>query len=133
MKKLITLTAMLFTCIYTFGQQPQKEREVQTEIVYDTIKEQGKLDKNGKRTGKWKYYYQNRQLKALGKYKQGKKEGKWKYYHDYGFLQNAGKYKNGEKTGKWKSYHENGQLRTISEYRNNTLNGKYRYYNEDGL
>ena len=79
--------------------------------------------RNGKKTGKFSFYYDNGQLKEEGYYSNNLQQRKWTYYFENGQLNGTGSYKDGDGTdlgdtgiprhgriGKWKFYHENGQL-----------------------
>lgn len=45
-----------------------------------------KFDKLGNRIGKWKSYWDEKQLQSKGKYKAGWQKGVWKYYNQEGYL-----------------------------------------------
>jgi antitoxin component YwqK of YwqJK toxin-antitoxin module len=45
-----------------------------------------KFDKQGNRVGKWKSYWDDQQIQAIGKYKAGWQKGVWKYYDQQGNL-----------------------------------------------
>ena len=55
-------------------------------------------------------YYENRQWKVMGNYKDGKREGLWEEYHDNGKLKETGNYKDGKQEGLWEYYQDNGVL-----------------------
>ena len=80
-----------------------------------------------KKTGEWKEYHENEQLKEIGKYENGEPTGELKEYHENGKLYKIGKWENSEKTGEWKYYHENGQLAEIGKwgkFEKKLVNGK---------
>jgi antitoxin component YwqK of YwqJK toxin-antitoxin module len=71
-------------------------------------------------------YYENGQLKSVGKYTRGDKIGEWKWYYENGQLKTIAKYGDvggpyNERIGEAKNYYENGQL---SRYYNHLSNGK---------
>ena len=87
-------------------------------------------------------YYENRQWKVMGNYKDGKREGLWEEYHDNGKLKETGNYKDGKRNGLWEGYNENGknlengQVSYVS-YKGNYKDGKredglWEYYSENG-
>jgi hypothetical protein len=45
-----------------------------------------KFDKQGNRIGKWKIYWNDKQIQSKGKYKKGWQKGVWKYYDQQGHL-----------------------------------------------
>lgn len=63
-----------------------------------------------------KQYYENGQLKEIGKYERQEgsewkeREGEWKKYHRNGQLQEIGNYHLNKKTGEWKYFDEKGKL-----------------------
>jgi antitoxin component YwqK of YwqJK toxin-antitoxin module len=54
-------------------------------------------------------------------FKDGLKDGKWKIWYENKQLAYEFHYKRGEKTGKWKSYDREGNLINIKDYENQTL------------
>ncbi len=85
---------------------------------------EGKLDSAEQRTGYWKEFYPEGNLKAEGSYLKGQKVAQWKYYHDNGQLEQYGMFVNGKPDGIWKWFYEDGQLFRETNY----LKGK-----EDGF
>jgi antitoxin component YwqK of YwqJK toxin-antitoxin module len=87
-------------------------------------------------------YYENGQLRSVGKYTRGEEIGEqigeWKWYYENGQLKKIAKYGDvgepyNEEIGEAKSYYENGQL---SRYDNHLSNGKSlikKYYNNGQL
>ncbi len=79
-----------------------------------------------------KMFYTNKQLRIDGFFKDGKKHGKWTYYYENGVLWSEGYFKNGEIDGKNKSYHLNGKIAVKGSFDEGVRIGKWYYYNEDG-
>ena len=68
-----------------------------------------KFDKHGNRIGKWKSYWDDKKVQAVGKYKKGWQKGVWKYYDQAGHLaQKQRHYK--DKTIDIVYYHSNGNI-----------------------
>ena len=97
--------------------------------------------RNGKKTGKFSFYYDNGQLKEEGYYSNNLQQRKWTYYFENGQLNGTGSYKDGDGTdlgdtgiprhgriGKWKFYHENGQLNSEGTYKDGEPYGPYKSY-----
>ena len=82
----------------------------------------------GEKEGKWGFWYENRNKKEEGEYKNGLKEGKWTIWDYNGNKQNEGEYKNGEKEGKWTSWHENENKYYEGEYKNGLREGNWTIY-----
>jgi antitoxin component YwqK of YwqJK toxin-antitoxin module len=106
MKKLLTLTALLFTCVFAFGQN---------------YPETAGFVKNGEE----KEYHYNGQLSAIGIYVKGAKEGKWTYYDEQGKLKKTGNYTNDKTAGEWKFYDKDGNLSDILNYENGLSESYY--------
>ena len=96
------------------------------------LESEGKYDANKKRTGEWKDYYSNGQLKQVASYKNGDFEGETVSYHENGKLEGSGRMKDGWFDGEWKSYYDNGQLESIKKYENTKLVGESKYYHRNG-
>ncbi|MDG5492005.1 toxin-antitoxin system YwqK family antitoxin [Psychroserpens sp. SPM9] len=92
-----------------------------------------------------KSYHLNGQLESVGMEKDGKRTGLWKFYdgENGGFsdvkdktktgpLIEEGTYENGKETGEWKSYYSNGKIKKIYNYKSGKLHGKFTHYNEKG-
>jgi antitoxin component YwqK of YwqJK toxin-antitoxin module len=99
-----------------------------------------KFDKQGNRKGKWKSYWNNQQVQAVGKYKNDWQKGVWRFYDEQGRLIQKQKhykdrtmdifyyYPNGsiESTGKAKiKYDEKGNIQYF-------WYNKWLFYNADG-
>jgi len=67
------------------------------------VEVQGRVE-NGKKEGKWVWYWKNGQLFKKGSYKNTLEEGEWVYYWDSGQLMSKGSYKNGKEEGEWVHY-----------------------------
>lgn len=144
MKKLLILTVILFTSIFTFGQNQTGAIKIaadadngktgNTYITYKNgkLKESGKYDQNGKQTGEWKFYTQSGDLESIGQYANGEKHGEWNDYYSNGKLLRTGNYQNGKQIGEWKTYHVNGQLSSVVKYTNGKQIGKTELYNLQG-
>ncbi len=85
-----------------------------------------------------KTYYLNGQLESVGIEKNGKRTGVWKFYHGFkdgyghvtdktktGPLKKEGAYNQGEETGEWKSYYRNGQLEITSNFKSGKLMDRF--------
>ncbi|MBL4707207.1 MAG: hypothetical protein JKY48_02035 [Flavobacteriales bacterium] len=93
----------------------------------------GIIDKKGLYQGKWEEYYLTGQLKSKGEYKNGKKYGKWEYFFSNGKLEQKGVYDaNGRVTGEWKWFYENENLLRREEFRKGIEDGELEEYSIDG-
>jgi antitoxin component YwqK of YwqJK toxin-antitoxin module len=72
------------------------------------------------------------QEKCVGEQKDGKKNGPWKCYYEDGKLQTEGAYLNDLKQGAWKLYHSNGKLAGEGSYEMDHEKGKWKFYDEAG-
>jgi len=73
---------------------------------------------DGKRNGKWKFFYETGQLKNEIEYRDDVEHGPLKLFHENGNLAIECTYVNGEVDGLWKEYYENGQIQEVVEYIN---------------
>ncbi len=90
----------------------------------------GIIDESGFKQGYWKiFYYENRKLKAEGKYKNNKKTGLWKFYHLNGKLEQTGYFnKLGNYDGMWTWYYMSGNVLREENYFNGVLDGMMSEY-----
>ncbi len=68
-----------------------------------------------------------------GEYNKGDRTGEWKYYYKNGNLKNKRNYKSNNLEGLYTNYKKNGALETIFNYTNDTLSGRYEVYEKDVL
>lgn len=111
----------------------------------------------GKKTGKWVFfypngvkqaveYYQNDELHGLVKnfdfdgnllsienWHQGLIQDSAFYYFPSGQLEKQGLYKNGQYDGYWTFYHPNGTLKRKLFYYHGAPNGEWKYFNDQGV
>lgn len=81
-------------------------------------------------TGKSFGYFKNRQIGLKGAYIDGKKDGKWEYWYSSGQNKMLVHYNKGKKIGKWTYWFDNGIRRIDNNYINDNLDGKnYWWYN----
>lgn len=65
---------------------------------------------NGKRQGKWMYWYKDGSIWSECEYNEGKKNGKTAVWFENGKKRYEGEYKNDVKSGKWTYWDETGKL-----------------------
>jgi antitoxin component YwqK of YwqJK toxin-antitoxin module len=100
-----------------------------------TLKVEGQYDE-GLKTGIWKNYYENGQLKSIGNYESfgGEKNGGWKYYYENGQLKSEGRFLSGFRVSEWKYYHENGSLECNGIYEYGEIKvGEWIYNDDEGV
>ncbi|MDH3975112.1 MAG: hypothetical protein OEV42_12600 [Deltaproteobacteria bacterium] len=69
-----------------------------------------------------KEFYADGSLKGKGTVQaDGKKEGKWKYFYGNGLMMSEGEYRDGHKVGKWKYWNKNGKLITVRNHNKEEL------------
>jgi len=74
--------------------------------------------KEGKRTGTWKYWYDNGNLNFEGSYLDDNADGKHIYYWDNGKVKEEGNYIMGKREGEWFKYNYDGTLFLTTLYKN---------------
>lgn len=75
------------------------------------------------RTGLWKTWYRNGQIKDSLRYNNGKEEGIARSWYSNGGLESVGASINGKAEGTWEWFHENGQRATIEQYKDGKITG----------
>jgi len=101
--------------------------------------------RNGKKSGKFSFYFDNGQLESQGYYSNNLQQRKWTYYYENGQIKGIGSYKDSDGTdlgvtgiskngriGLWKFYFENGQLESEVTYNNGKRDGPLKVYYENG-
>ncbi len=79
------------------------------------------------------FYYENGQKRIEGCFNEnGKKDGKWAYWYENGNKWSEGYFKNGVNDRKRTTWHENGQKHYEGTYDNGKRVGKWYFYNESG-
>lgn len=73
-----------------------------------------KFDKQGNRKGKWKSYWNDQQIQAIGKYKKGWQKGIWKYYNINGDLEQVQVHRS-DKTISITYFYPNGNIESKGE------------------
>lgn len=94
--------------------------------------EEGIVDEEGNRNGKWKSYFQDSTLSAEGQYTNNRRSGLWKFYTSKGKLEQTGSYNAGRPDGIWKWYYENGNLLREEEYFQGEREGAFAEYSISG-
>ena len=74
------------------------------------IKMEGEYNKDGKKDGKWIYWYQNGNKWSEGYFSDGLDNGLRKTWHENGQKHYQGHYDKGKRVGTWKFYDENGKM-----------------------
>ena len=120
MKKLYIITLIISICIGCGLVKKSKENQNLKSEPKEVINKY----KNGKKDGKWKYYYENGQLKLEENYENGRREGSYKSYYKNGHLRWEKNLKNNVKNGVYREGYENGYLKNEIYYTNNLLDGK---------
>ena len=87
---------------------------------------EGEFD-NGKKIGKWTYYFDSKKVKSEVNYANDEMNGKISDYLENGYLKSEGNYLNGVKNGKW-IYYNNTNKSYEENYLDGKLNGDYVSY-----
>jgi len=77
-------------------------------------------------------YYQNKQIRMEGSFKEDERDGKWVYYFENGNIWSEGSFREGKSDGKRITYYENGNKRYEGEYLEGTKTGLWYFYDEQG-
>lgn len=94
--------------------------------------EEGKFV-DSKKTGIWKEYYCNNNVKSVITYENNRPSGYAKMYHDNGKIKEEGMWKNNRWVGDYKLYYENGQVQQAFKFNpTGKREGEQVYYHENG-
>jgi len=77
---------------------------------------EGNYNAEGKKEGKWVYWYENGNKWSEGYFADGLDDGKRTTWHDNGKLHFSGRLDHGKRIGTWKFYDENGKLTKELDY-----------------
>lgn len=78
-------------------------------------------------------FYENKQKKMEGTYKDDLRDGQWKAWYENGKIWSEGLYKNGKRDGLGIAYHENGKKYIEGMYREDARVGLWRFYDSTGV
>jgi antitoxin component YwqK of YwqJK toxin-antitoxin module len=87
---------------------------------------------NGKREGKWVWYYENGNIKRIENHLNGDFHGESLSYFEDGNIKWIRNLLHNEDQGESIEYYENGNIKKIDNYKNNELEGKSVWYYENG-
>ena len=91
------------------------------------------LSASGHKDGEWKEFYDNKQIKVLGTYKNDVKVGQWAYYFNSGQIEQIGAYdERGQANGEWKWYYDSGKILRSESFENGLEEGVLTEFAEDG-
>ncbi len=100
-----------------------------------------RIDRAGLKQGKWKYFYENGNVKLEGEYKNDLKNGYFKYYTEDGNLVSTEKYMDGilqenvaelAKLDIKTEYYPSGKVKIVASYNDDVPEGVRREYSEEG-
>jgi antitoxin component YwqK of YwqJK toxin-antitoxin module len=98
----------------------------------DQIVEEGNYV-DSKKTGPWKEYYPNNNVKSVITYENNRPNGYAKLYHDNGKIKEEGMWKNNRWVGEYKLYYDNGQVQQQFTFnQSGKREGKQQYFYENG-
>ena len=93
---------------------------------------EGIITNEGKKEGKWKYFYGDGRVRAAGSYANNLETGKWEYYFSGGKTEQTGVFKQGKTDGLWQWYYADGTLKREEEYYEGRSEGIYVEYDTLG-
>ena len=77
-------------------------------------------------------YYENKQKKIEGNFKDLQRDGHWKAWYENGTIWSEGDYKDGKRNGMGIAYHENGKKYIEGMYRDDSRVGPWHFYDTTG-
>ncbi len=98
----------------------------------DQVIEEGRY-KDSRKTGLWKKYYPNGNLKSKITYKRSRPKGPYTLYYKNGNVEEKGKWEYNKNVGDFKRYHKNGEVAQDFQFNDNGKSeGVQKYYHENG-
>jgi len=113
----------------------EKGEYADAKIYYNnkSVKAKGRFH-NKKKDGLWKYYFKlPHTLQKEESYKDGVKHGVWRIYYRSGKLSSEIYWKNGVREGPWNDFFENGDPHVKAFFKNGGLDGTYTSYFIGGI
>lgn len=104
-------------------------------IVYNQqgkLMAKGRLDPDGKKQGKWQFFYETGELKSEGQYLRNMKHGTWTYFYKTGEKEQLGKFVKGYPEGTWKWFYKTGELLREEQMLRGRLDGMMVEYDKEG-
>ncbi|MCL4732063.1 MAG: hypothetical protein KJ044_16720, partial [Planctomycetes bacterium] len=132
MTRLLVVVLLLFAAGPLLAQKPIKVEWREVKYPSGKLKEKYavQVDKNGRETrfgDAWEYH-ENGAKAAEGKYHDGKKEGRWRWYYETGQLREEGLLAQDVRWKTWTSYHPNGKKRQEGDYDAGKRTGKWTWW-----
>ena len=133
--KASTILLMLVFSTAAFPQIQLRDNGLAKEVKLYTsgnIESEGYY-KNGSKSGKWTYYFENGSKKRVEYYDlKGLPNGKWTNWYENGQKWNTVNYNKGEVHGRWTYWYRNGNKWHQLLYANGEVNGKWTFWLENG-
>jgi antitoxin component YwqK of YwqJK toxin-antitoxin module len=93
---------------------------------------EGIITNEGKKEGKWKYFYSDGSVQSSGLYSNNQPSGKWDYFYKNGKKEQTGVFKQGKTDGLWQWYYPDGTIKREEEYYEGKSEGMYTEYDTTG-
>lgn len=133
MKIKITILGLLIAALFSCNEYESSEIESYYSDSIPKLKVFYKYHGNNLYVAKKIRYYPNGQIESEGELnKNGKKNGEWKYFYNYGEKWRIENYKNGAKNGKIIEWYKNGNKMYEGYYKDGLIDGKWTVWDEDG-
>ena len=87
---------------------------------------------DGKREGRWIFWYKTGQKQLEGEYIKGKKTGIWVKWDERGAKITEGEFLHGKMHGRWTDWYVNGQKAQESHWLHGKRDGKWTWWTMDG-
>lgn len=110
----------------------EEKQMVSTNFINSVLEGIGVL-KSGIPNGYWEFYTDNGKISSTGYFnEQGKRTGKWTWYYTNGNMKESAIYIDGKLDGENLGFYKNKAQKYIANYKDDTLDGKYEYFRENG-
>jgi antitoxin component YwqK of YwqJK toxin-antitoxin module len=128
-------TIILFNCLSILGiaQQAPSLTSLVPKYASQDETHRNKIDDNGNKWGKWKYFSRSGEIVLEITFENNKKNGKYARYNGVtGKIIEQGNYLNGVKNGKYTKWFSNGVKRVEGTYSKGMKNSIWNYYFKNG-
>ncbi|TBV26878.1 hypothetical protein DMZ43_07390 [Meridianimaribacter sp. CL38] len=115
---------------YEFSETDLK---IEFEEYYENgkISAKGFIEKDGSKTGEWKYYSrEDGYLFMSGAFENDKKIGVWKEYNSEGHVTMSGTYENDNRVGVWKVYDSKGKVKEEVNFSKRSEGNAFEYFSK---
>ncbi len=88
--------------------------------------------KDGRKEGKWTWWYRNGKRRSVGAYEGDQRTGAWTIWYDNGQKNEAGRFAKDVPEGQWSTWHDNGKLASKGKWAAGKRTGAWTFWDVEG-